>query len=201
MAELLDLETSFQEIGKIPIAPYILIPINADLSHEKFSQKINKLKFPVWLKLNTSEHKADIGGVAKCNNIEELIKTHNQFKKKFKQKTFIIQQDSQGEKILVGIKSDPTFNKVLALGAGGHFTELLHDVEFRILPLNEKQILETLEQLKIYKILEKNKTNIKKLVRIIKQLSDLDIEEADFNPVIVNEQEAVVVDARIELKE
>ncbi len=199
--ELLDLETSFQELGKIPISPYILIPINADLSHEKFQSKINKLNFPVWLKLNTAEHKADLGGVAKCNNIEELIKTHNQLKKKFKQKTFVIQQDAQGEKILVGIKSDPTFNKVLALGAGGHFTELLHDVEFRILPLNEKQILNTLEQLKIYKILEKNKSNLKKLARVIKQLSELDIEEADFNPVIVNEKEAVVVDARIQLKE
>ncbi len=200
MAELLDLETSFQELGKIPIAPYVLIPINADLTHPNFQSKIKKLKFPVWLKLNTSEHKADLGGVAKCNNLEELIKTHNQFKKKFKQKTFLIQQDIKGGKILVGIKSDPTFNKVLALGAGGHFTELLHDVEFRVLPIDEKEITKTLQQLKIYPILEKNQVNIKKLVKIIKQLSNLDIEEADFNPVIVNEKGVWVVDARVRLE-
>lgn len=199
--ELLDLETSFQELGKIPIAPYVLIPINADLSHPKFQSKLKKLKFPVWIKLNTAEHKVKINAVKKCTNQEDLIKTHNKFKKSFKQKTFLIQQDIPGTKIMVGIKSDPTFNKVLLLGAGGHFTELLHEIEFRITPLTEKQILETLKQLKIYQILEEKKSNIKKLVKTIKQLSDLDIEEADFNPVIVNEKGAWVVDARIRLSE
>ena len=201
MAELLDLETSFQEMNKIPIAPYVLIPINAELSHPNFVSKINKLKFPVWLKLNTSEHKVDINAVKKCINQEELIKTHNQFKKTFKQKTFIVQQDVQGEKILVGIKSDSTFNKFLLIGAGGHFTELINDVKFRILPLNEKEIEKTIRQLKIYKILEEEKANIKKLIKLIKQLSELEIEEADFNPVIVNEKEAVVVDARMRLED
>jgi len=197
--ELLDLENSFEEIKDLEIANYLVLPINADL--EKFKAKIEKLKFPLWIKLNTSEHKAKIEAIKKVSSYEELKKVHSQLQKQFPGKKFIVQENVSGIEIIAGIKTDKTFEKVLLLGAGGSLAELIQDTEFRILPIEKTEIEEALKQLKIYKILEEKQANISKLVNLIHDFSKLKIEEADLNPVIVNEKEAVIIDARISLEE
>ena len=195
MTELLDLETSLEELEGIEKAKHILIPINADL--ENFKERINELNFPVWLKLNSGEHKAKLDAVAKCHDFEELKKTHEKFMKTFKEKSFLIQENVHGIEIIIGIKQDKTFGKTLLIGAGGSFTELIKDTEIRVLPINEEQIQETIQKLKIYEILEQKKANLSKLIKLIHKFSTLDIQEADLNPVIVNAKKAVVVDARV----
>ena len=197
--ELLDLENSFEEIKDLEIANYLVLPINADL--EKFKAKIEKLKFPLWIKLNTSEHKAKIEAIKKVSSYEELKKVHSQLQKQFPGKKFIVQENVSGIEIIAGIKTDKTFEKVLLLGAGGSLAELIQDTEFRILPIEKTEIEEALKQLKIYKILEEKQANISKLVNLIHDFSKLKIQEADLNPVIVNEKEAVIIDARISLEE
>ncbi len=193
--ELLDLENSFEELGSLDIAKYLVLPINADL--EKFKSKIEKLKFPLWIKLNTSEHKAKLDAIRKVNSFEELKKTHSSLQKKFPGKKFILQENAEGTEIILGIKHDKTFGKVLLLGTGGSLAELIKDTEFRVLPVDKEEIQEALKELKIYKILEQKNLAIDKLVSLILAFSKLKIEEADLNPVIVNEKTAVVVDARI----
>jgi len=199
--ELLDLETSFEELKNLSIADYIVLPINTDI--DKFQEQINKLKFPLWIKLNSGEHKLKLGAVKKCFDFEELKKTYNQFKKKFPGKKFIIQKNTEGFPIIVGIKQDKTFGKVLLLGTGGSLTEVIKDTAFRILPLEKEEIALALKQLKICKILIEKKSNMPKLISLIKDFSDLseksNITEADLNPVIINEKEAVIVDARVRI--
>jgi len=197
--ELLDLENSFEEIKSLDIAKYLTLPINADL--EKFKTKIEKLKFPLWIKLNSSEHKLNLGAIKKISNMEELKKVHSQLQKQFPGKKFIIQEDVSGTEIILGLKQDKTFAKVLLLGAGGSLAELMQDTEFRILPLEKEEIEQAIKELKIYKILLEKNANISKLVSLIKKFSDLKIQEADLNPVIVNEKDAVVVDARVSVEE
>jgi len=197
--ELLDLENSLEEIKSLPIAKYLTLPINADL--EKFKTKIEKLKFPLWIKLNSSEHKLNLGAIKKVCSFEELKKTHASFQKQFPGKKFIVQANAEGIEIIAGIKTDKTFGKVLLLGAGGSLAEIMQDTEFRILPIEKEEIYQALKELKIYKILEEKQANISSLVSLIKKFSDLKIQEADLNPIIVNEKEAVVVDARISLEE
>lgn len=197
--ELLDLENSLEEIKTLPIARYFVLPINADM--KKFESKIEKLKFPLWIKLNSSEHKAKIEAIKKVTNFEELKKIHQTLQKKFAGKKFIVQENIEGIEIIVGIKQDKTFGKVLLLGTGGNLTELIQDTEFRILPTEKEEIQSALQELKIHKILEEKNLAIDKLISLISDFSKLKIKEADLNPVIVNEKEALIVDARIELED
>lgn len=195
--ELLDLETSFEEIRKLPIASYLVLPINADISG--YERKIQRLGFPCWIKLNSPEHKLRLQAVEKCSNFEELKTAYQQLQKKFPGKKFIIQQDVKGAEILAGIKKERTFGKVLLLATGGHLAEVIRDTSFRICPVSQDEILKSLQELKIYKFLADNNLNISRLTSLIQTFSDMDIQEADLNPIIVNEKSAVVVDARVSL--
>jgi hypothetical protein len=197
--ELLDLENSLEEIKSLDLANYLVLPINANL--DNFKAKILKLKFPLWIKLNSWEHKLKLGAIKKINSFEDLVKTHSQLQKQFPGKKFILQEDVSGIEIIAGIKTDKTFDKVLLIGAGGTLAEIMQDTESRILPVEKEEIESAIKELKIYKILEEKQANISSLVGLIKKFSDLKIEEADLNPIIVNEKEAVVVDARISLEE
>ena len=199
--ELLDLEMSFEEIkeSKLAIAEYFVLPINADIS--KFEKQIKKISFPLWIKLNSWEHKLHLGGVEKAHSLEELKKKHEAMKKRFSDKKFILQEDVKGIEIIAGIKYDKTFGKVVMLGSGGSFAELLKDVEFVILPCEKQEIENAIKELKIYPILLEKNANINKLIDLIKSFSQLELEEADLNPIIVNEKDAVIVDARVSLKD
>ena len=196
---LLDLENSLEVLDELPTASFLVLPINANL--EKFQQKIKKLGFPLWIKLNSSEHKLNLGAVKKCFSFEELKLTHKQLQKKFPGKKFILQKDVKGIEIIAGIKQDKTFGKVLLLGSGGSLAELIKDVVFRVLPIEKSDILEALKELKVFSFLAEKNYHINKLASLIDNFSKLKIEEADLNPIIVNEKDALIVDARISLEE
>jgi succinyl-CoA synthetase beta subunit len=197
--DLINLEDSFRELNKLNIAKFTTLPINAKI--EDYKNKIEKLKFPVWIKIDSGEHKLKQGGVKKCHSFKELKETHQKFKEKFPGKKFIIQKNVKGEEIIIGVKQDKTFGKVLLLGSGGKFSEIIKDIEFRTLPIKKSEILKAIKELKIYKSIKNLK--IKKLIKLIKKFSDLvikkDIKEADLNPVIINNKDVVVVDARVSI--
>jgi len=201
--ELPDLEMSFQEIENLQIAKYLVLPINAEI--EKFQGKIEKLKFPLWIKLNSSEHKLKLDAVKKVSNLEELKKIYSELQKKFQNQKFILQEDVKGIELIAGIKQDKTFDKVLLIGSGGSLAELVKDIEFRILPVDKEEIEKAIKDLRIYKLIEEKNLALNKLIDLIKKFSDLtlekNIEEADLNPIIVNETQATIVDARIQVKD
>ena len=91
-------------------------------------------------------------------------------------------------------------------GLGGIFVEVLKDVSFRIAPVDKKEALAMIKETKSYKILEgvrgEKAVNIGALVNIIVKTSDIVLKnkkiiELDFNPIVVNEKKATIVDARI----
>jgi len=197
MAELLDLETSFEEIKSLPIASYMVLPIKAEI--ENFRSKIEKIGFPCWIKLNTSQHKAKINAIEKCNNFEELASIHKKMKKTFSGEKFIVQEDVRGIEIIVGLKQDKTFDKVLLIGTGGSLTEVIKDTSFRVCPVSKEEILKALQELKVFKVIGQKNYPIKKLIQTIKSFSDLDIKEADLNPIIINEKQVLIADARVSI--
>lgn len=195
---LLDLETSFEEMKGLDIAEFIVLPINASI--EPFKDKIEKkISFPCWLKLNSGEHKLSLGAVEKCSSFQELEKKYKEMQKKFPSQKFIIQKDAKGIEVIAGIKNDKTFSKVLLVGSGGTLAELIKDIKFRVLPASKEEILESIKHLRIFPMLLEKKYNIESLVNLIKKFSDLELEEADLNPIIVNDKQALVVDARINI--
>ena len=88
----------------------------------------------------------------------------------------------------------------------GIFVEILKDISFRILPLEERDAEEMISEIKGYKILKgirgeepKDIEAIKDLLLKISQLTldNPEIKEIDLNPVFVFNQGLQVVDARM----
>ncbi len=167
-----------------------------------------RYSFPVVLKVVSGEliHKSEKHAV-RINVGEENF--HQIFKElenvKVKKEGILVQRFVEGTSLLVGLKKDPTFGHVLAVGLGGVYTELIKDISLRIVPVTKKDVKEMLEELKCYKVLQGyrgEKINFEKLEEIMLKLSKLaerysNLEELDINPLIINEKEAKVVDARI----
>ena len=162
-----------------------------------------KIGYPVAIKTSLPIlHKTDVNGVITgINNRKEMEEAWNRINKK----EVLVQKMVKGKEIILGMKKDPQFGPVLMAGFGGIFVELFKDVSFRIAPINEKQGLEMLKELKSFSVLKGFRgdkgVNIKEIVRVIVNLSklslDKNIKEIDFNPLIADEKKAFVVDAKI----
>jgi len=187
--KVLDLIESFKLLKDFLIAKYKII------ENEKDLEKINEqnFKFPVYLKVSSAKHKLKLGGVAKCQNKKQLEKEFKKMKTKFKNKNFIIQEEVKGQEMIIGIITDEVFGKMLMLGIGGNQVEETKNVSFRTAPTNKQEIKKMLKDLKNY-----NRTiNEDKLILLAEKISKLNVKEMDLNPVIVNNKQAVIVDARI----
>ncbi len=117
-----------------------------------------------------------------------------------------------GREIIIGVTEDPQFGHALMFGLGGIFVEVLKDVTFRIIPVEEKDAWKMLREIKGYPILAgargeppaDMKAIVDLMLKVSKLIDDLRdyIKEMDLNPVFVypEGEGAVIVDARIILK-
>lgn len=165
-----------------------------------------KIGFPVVLKLSAGNiiHKTELNAVmADLRNEQELADALEKMPK-IKNAEFLVQEFVKGHELLVGLKKDATFGHVLIFGLGGIYTEVLKDISMRILPVGRKEIEKMMQETKALKILEARgkKFNMHKLLDVIEKTAKLagkhpEIKELDINPLIVNEKECVIADARI----
>ncbi len=167
--------------------------------------------FPVVLKISSPKiiHKTDIGGV--IMNIKDekaLSSAWEKIKKiaKSKKAETLIQKMIPGEQIIIGAKQDPVFGPIVIFGLGGIFVEILKDVSFRLAPITNKEAKEMMDEIKGSKILKgfrgKNPVNLLKLEEILLSLSSMitnekRVKEVDLNPVVANDKNAFVIDAKI----
>jgi len=113
--------------------------------------------------------------------------------------------------LIVGITVDPTGLMLLTLGAGGVLTELLQDSASIILPATRDQIEDAIGTLRVSKIIQGYRgqaparmTSILDAVEAIIAYAKTEKEkllELDINPLIVGADDAVAVDALIQLKQ
>ncbi len=170
-------------------------------NHAELEASADKIGFPLVLKNPSFLHKTEKKGVYLNVTKENLGKTYSLIKAKH----ILIQKQLYGVELLLGIKKDDVFGHALVCGLGGTLTELINDISFRICPLKENDIHSMLHELKVYPILNgfrNKKYKQKKVISIIKKLSMLpqqhpEIQELDINPLIVDEKNATIVDARI----
>jgi len=172
-----------------------------------------KLKFPVALKICSSKilHKTDVGGVKlNIKDQVELKRIFNQFKKKFPNDKFLVDQmEEKGVEIIIGLVKDPTFGLTIMCGVGGIFTELYKDVSFRVIPLDKFDAEEMIEEIKGKKLLEgfRNiKANKQLVIDLLLKTSKIgeelmeNIDQMDLNPVFVYKDDICVVDAKLIMK-
>jgi succinyl-CoA synthetase beta subunit len=169
-----------------------------------FSKKYN---YPLVLKIISDQllHKSTINGVRIINNEQELRKNYEELlklskKKKLRLDGILIQVFISGKEIIIGGKGDDVFGQVILFGGGGIFAEVLKDFSLRICPINEKDAEEMIKETKFYHTL--NDLNLKQIINSILKVNEImikhpEIIELDINPLIINEKNAIVADARI----
>jgi len=190
----------------IPTTQYQVIRVEKEL--ENLS-----LRFPVALKVCSSKilHKTDVGGVRlNIQNKDDLKKTFNEFRKKFPTEGLLVDQmEENGVEIIVGLVQDPTFGLSIMSGIGGIFTELYKDVSFRVVPIDDYDATQMIEELAGKKLLEGfrgMKANKQLVIDLVLKVSKLGeelidhVDQMDLNPVFVYEKRVCVVDAKLILK-
>jgi acyl-CoA synthetase (NDP forming)/acyl-coenzyme A synthetase/AMP-(fatty) acid ligase len=180
-----------------------------------------QIGFPVVLKVVSPDilHKSDSGGVKlNLKNAEAVREAHRQIIQAVKlahpdaQVQGVLVQEMIGTAVetIVGIANRAPFGPVVAFGLGGVFVEVLNDVTFRLAPVDQAGAAEMLDDIRAARMLHgyrglpvANKKELSMTMALLSKLAvDLsdEIEELDINPLVVNADRAVAVDALITLK-
>ncbi len=209
------LETEAKELlrgYKIPIPTFRLIKSEGEISGIRES-----IGYPLVMKIVSPDiiHKSDAGGVkVGVKDEEEARMAYQEIVSKaikYNKKAQICgviayKMIPQETEIIIGMMKDPHFGPVIMFGLGGIFIEVLKDVSFRVLPLEEIEAQEMIIEIKGYEILKgtrgetpKDIEAIKNLLMKISQLAmeNPEIKEIDLNPVFISEKSLQVIDARI----
>jgi acyl-CoA synthetase (NDP forming) len=175
------------------------------------------LGFPVVLKIVSPEilHKTEAGGVlVGVKSAEEAqkgfdtimgnAKTHDP---KAKLHGVQVQQMlSDGQEVIVGAVTDPSFGKLVAFGLGGVLVEVLKDITFRLAPASREDALDMLDNIAAAPILKgvrgAEAVSRDALAGVIQSVSQLvsdfpEIVELDLNPVFATPKGATAADVRI----
>lgn len=114
--------------------------------------------FPVALKIVSPQavHKTEVGGVALNITTEEAaVAAATEMESRLKAVEpgaeidgFMVQQMVDGLEVIAGVRDDPQFGPVLALGFGGVLVEAIGDVSFRLLPVTADDVADMLGELR-----------------------------------------------------
>ena len=179
------------------------------------------LGYPLVLKVVSADlpHKTEAGGVAlNLGNAEALQTALDSMRDSVKRYAPDVAFDqvllermapAPLAELIVGIKRENGFGLALVLGAGGILVELLKDSRSLLLPTTDAAIREALLSLRSAPLLQgfrgRPAVDLDALVQAIRAVADYACEHAeqllelDVNPLLVNAQGAVAVDALIRL--
>ncbi|MDY6793236.1 MAG: acetate--CoA ligase family protein [Thermodesulfobacteriota bacterium] len=126
------------------------------------------------------------------------------------EKAVLVQEMIKGKRELVaGLIRDAQFGPCVMFGLGGIFTEILKDISFRVAPLEKRDALEMMQEIKGRKILHAIRgmkaADLIKLSDILVALGRIGLEnenikEIDINPLILSGGRPVAVDALVVLR-
>lgn len=177
------------------------------------------LRFPVAVKVMSPDilHKSDAGGVAvnldSADAVRDTIARMREapgIKGRTLEGFLIEEMAPKGQEIVIGGVRDPQFGPMIMVGLGGIFVEVLADVAFRLCPIDEADAREMLDELRGALLLDgvRGRAAVSRdaIVDALLKIGGADglllafqddVVELDVNPLIVSENGAVAVDARI----
>lgn len=210
-----------EEISKKILETYGITttrPVLAKTAEEAVEKAV-RTGFPVVLKIQSPDisHKSDAGGVllgladaeSVRSGFERILQNVHAGQPGARCDGVTVQKmvsSKDAVEMILGIKKDRVFGTVLLAGMGGVTAELFADKSLGFPPLNERLASRMIESLKIYPLLKgyrgSPEKNIGKLKRTLIRLSYLaadypEIIELDINPLLVNADDAIALDARM----
>jgi len=177
-----------------------------------------QMGYPVVLKVYSPQvtHKTDVNGVMlNLKGEAELREAYRKIVKNVKKNvpsaeiqgvTVQPMVTKKGCEVIIGSKKDLLFGPVILFGMGGIFVELFRDRAVGFPPLNRTLARRIMERTKIYQLLKGFRgiapANIKHLEEIMVKFSEMlvdfaQIKEVDINPLVVDSEDAIVLDARM----
>jgi len=180
----------------------------------------SELGFPVVMKISSPDilHKTDVGGVrvnvrtpkeAEEAFVEITTNARRIMRDAFIKGVMIYEMVKGGKEVILGVTHDRTFGHMIMFGLGGIYVEVLKDVSFRIAPVAGHDAVAMVNEIKTIGLLRgargERPADINAVSNAIVDLSRLvsdfpEIEELDVNPLIVMEEGAVALDARMIFK-
>jgi len=177
----------------------------------------SEMGFPIVLKIVSPQitHKSDVGGVALGlvsaaevgDAFDRVVASAKQHAPEATIEGVAVQRmERQGTEVIVGVTKDPQFGPVLMFGLGGVLVEVLKDVAFRVIPINERDARQVIREIKGYPLLEGYRgieaADIGKLQELLLQVSSFieahpEVAELDLNPVFAYGDGVIAVDARV----
>ncbi len=177
-----------------------------------------QIGYPVVLKVYSPQitHKTDVGGVmlnvkdetelrVAYQKILENVKRHAP-SAEIQGVTVQPMITKKGYEVIIGSKKDPLFGPVILFGMGGVLVELFRDRAVGFPPLNQMLARRVMERTKVYQLLKGFRgmpsANIKRLEEIMVKFSEMlvdlpEVKEVDINPLVVDGEDAVALDARM----
>jgi len=175
--------------------------------------------FPIVMKVLSTDisHKSDAGGVRlNIDNAQEVRRAYRDLMDQVqaaKPAAMIsgvtiekMHRSSTARELMIGIIRDPVFGPVVSFGSGGTSVEVTGDSAISLPPLNKRLAVDLIERTRVSKMLGQFRNlpavNMELLTEVLLRVSNLAcelpwIQEMDINPVLVDENEAIAVDARI----
>ena len=175
--------------------------------------------FPVAMKIYSEDisHKSDVGGVKlNIRNAGDVRGAYRDLMERVARNKpdanllgVTVEQmhrTTNGREVMIGVINDPVFGPVISFGAGGTWVEVMKDAAVALPPLNVRLAKNLIKRTKIAKMLDQFRNmpaaNTDSLVDVLLRVSNMACElpwlqEMDINPLILDENGAVAVDARI----
>jgi len=195
---------------QVPITKEILVGDVADLD-----KAIGDIGYPIVLKGCSSEiaHKTEKGLIrVDIRNDDEARSAFEEIMSGMDgtDTAVLVQEMIKGQReLVIGMTRDPQFGPCVMFGLGGIFTEILKDISFRIAPLEKRDALEMMQDIKAHKILGSVRgmetADLDMLSEILINVGRIGLEhdhikEIDINPVLLRAGKPVAVDALVVLQ-
>jgi acetyltransferase len=204
-------------LAGIPVTPTRVVPPDPEAT----VYAAETVGYPVVLKILSPDivHKSDVGGVRlNLHNATEVRAAAEAMLERVAERQpdariegYTMQpmiKRAHSHELIVGASIDPMFGPVILFGAGGVSVEVVADHAVALPPLNTALARSLIGRTRIAKLLQgyrdvpaaDHDAIVHVLLAISQLLAELpEIAELDINPLIVNHEGALVLDARVRL--
>ena len=209
--------TTLSEYESKQVLASYQIPVTREIqvtSEKNLMDATQEIGYPLVLKACSSDiaHKTESGLIrVDIRNDEEAKAAFGDIMSRMKgiKGAVLVQEMVKGQReLVVGLTRDPQFGPCVMFGLGGIFTEILRDISFRVAPLEKRDALEMMKEIKGHKILEAVRgmeaADLDVLADMLITVGQIgldhdDVKEIDINPVILSGSNPVAVDALVVL--